>query len=309
MMFANNDNLYIIKSSSFDVQFTVEEWKRLIVNFFVFSNYVGSSYRITNEAELFKQFADNFESNTQTAYKELFALNIIKDINVNGKTFYTLNFAQKSSEIESIIQNEPFEEKSNLIKPTDKEFKNLREEFKDASSRGFPNRGFYYFCTKIDDPNYWVVLIKTKPNLAPYRIILGSMIDENSRIMKIWSATLKVSRINKGKPFIRKWVENIEQQDNMDQTITTQTCFSCLIKKISDVQWKPLHHIYQNQLKPRPRNDDRTTINGIFFVLSTVQMGRYTSNTAQNLLHIYDFKNCNARTRKSMIVSPIILTT
>ena len=193
--------------------------------FFVFRNYVGSSYRITNEAELFKQFADNFENNTQTAYKELFALNIIKDINVNGKTFYTLNFAQKSSEIESIIQNEPFEEKSNLIKPTDKEFKNLREEFKDASSRGFPNRGFYYFCTKIDDPNYWVVLIKTKPNLAPYRIILGSMIDENSRIMKIWSATLKVSKINKGKPFIRKWVENIEQQACGNNRLFSRSAF------------------------------------------------------------------------------------
>ncbi len=110
----------------------------------------------------------------------MFSSKIIEDIKVNGKTFYTLNFAEKSSEIESIIKNEPFEEKSN-IKPTDKEFR-----FRDASSRGFPNRGFYYFCTKKDDPNYWIVLIKTKPNLPPYRIILGSITDKNSR--KIWRA-------------------------------------------------------------------------------------------------------------------------
>ena len=208
---------------------TVEEWKRRIVKFFVLRSHLGNSYRITDEAELFKQFAGNFENNTQTAYEELFSSKIIEDIKVNGKTFYTLNFAQKSSEIESIIKNEPFEEKSNLIKPTDKELKNLREEFRDASSRGFPNKGFYYFCTKIDDPNYWIVLIKTKLNLPPYRIILGSMTDKNSRIMKIWRATLKVSKINKGEPFIRKWVENIEQKACGNNRLPSRSAFHIFV--------------------------------------------------------------------------------
>ena len=54
---------------------------------------------------------------------------IIEDVKANGKVFYTLNFFEKSSEIESIIKNEPFGEKSDLIKPTDKEFKGLKEEF------------------------------------------------------------------------------------------------------------------------------------------------------------------------------------
>ncbi len=209
--------------------FTVEEWKRRIVKFFVLRSHSGNSYRITDETELFKQFAGNFENNTQTAYEELFSSKIIKDIKVNEKVFYTLNFTQKSSEIESIIKNEPFEEKSNLIKPTDKEFKDLREEFRDASSRGFPNRGFYYFCTKTDDPNYWIVLIKTKPNLSPYRIILGSMTDKNSRIMKIWRATLKVSKINKGEPFIRKWVENIEQKACGNNRLPSRSAFHIFV--------------------------------------------------------------------------------
>ncbi len=209
--------------------FTVEEWKRRIVKFFVLRSHSGNSYRITDEAELFKQFAGNFENNTQIAYEELFSSKIIEDVKVNGKTFYTLNFSQKSSEIESIIKNEPFEEKSNLIKPTDKEFKDLREEFRDARSRGFPNRGFYYFCTKTDDPNYWIVLIKTKPNLPPYRIILGSMTDKNSRIMKIWRATLKVSKINKGEPFIRKWVENMEQKACGNNRLPSRSAFHIFV--------------------------------------------------------------------------------
>ncbi len=196
---------------------------------FVLHSHSGNSYRITDEAELFKQFAGNFESNTQIAYEELFASEIIEDVKVNGKAFYTLNFSQKSSEIESIIKNEPFEEKSNLIKPTDKEFKDLQEEFRDASSRGFPNREFYYFCTKTDDPNSWVVLIKTKPNLPPCRIILGSITDKNSRIMKIWRATLKVSKINKGEPFIRKWVENIEQKACGNNRLPSRSAFHIFV--------------------------------------------------------------------------------
>ena len=205
--------------------FTVEDWKRRIVKFFVLRSHSGHSYRITDETELYKQFASNFERNTQTAYEELFSSKIIENIKVNGKMFYTLNFAEKSLEIESIIKNEPFEEKSNLIKPTDKEFKDLREEFRDASSRGFPNRGFYYFCTKKDDSTYWIVLIKTKPNLPPYRIILGSITDKNSRIMKIWCATLKVSKINKGESFIRKWVENIEQKACGNNRLPSRSAF------------------------------------------------------------------------------------
>lgn len=208
---------------------TVEEWKRRIVKFFVLRSHPGHSYRITDESELLKQFASNFERNTQTAYEELFSLKIIEDIKVNGKMFYTLNFVEKSSDIESIIKNEPFEEKSNLIKPTDKEFKDLREEFRDASSRGFPNRGFYYFCTKTDDPNYWIVLIKTKPNTPSYRIILGSITDKNSRIMKIWRATLKVSKINKGESFIRKWIENIEQKACGNNRLPSKSAFHIFV--------------------------------------------------------------------------------
>jgi len=209
--------------------YTVNEWKRRIVKFFVYRSKGGTIYRITNEEELFKTFASNFERNTQTAYEELRADNIIEEYRNNRLPFYTLNFSEKSQEIIEIIKNEPFEEKSNIIQPTDKDFKNLREEFKDASSRGWPNRGFYYFCTKIDDPNDWVVLIKTKPNVKPYRIILGSLESKGSRISKIWRATQKVSKINKGEPFIRKWVENIEQKACGNNRLPSRSAFQIFV--------------------------------------------------------------------------------
>ncbi len=75
--------------------YSVEEWKRRIVKFFVFRSYFGNSFKVTNEAEIFRQFASNFERNTQTAYEELFSQGINEEIIVNSKTFYTLNFSKK----------------------------------------------------------------------------------------------------------------------------------------------------------------------------------------------------------------------
>lgn len=91
------------------------------------------------------------------------------------------------------------------------------------------NRGFYYFCTKTDDPNYWIVLIKTKPNTPPYRIILGSITDKNSCIMKIWNAILKISKINKGESFIRKWIENIGQKACDNNQLPSMSAFHIFV--------------------------------------------------------------------------------
>ncbi len=191
----------------------------------MFRSYGGRSYRITKEEELFNSFASNFERNTQIAYEELRAAKIIEKYRDNSQIFYGLNFSDKRQEIDSIIKNEPFEAKSNIIKPTADDFKGLKEVFRDAGSRGWPNRGFYYFCNNTNDPNFWIVLIVTKPNVKPYRIILGSIKSKDDRIMKIWRATLKVAQVNKGQPFIRKWVENIEQEACGNNRLPSRSAF------------------------------------------------------------------------------------
>ena len=204
-----------------------------MVKFFIFSSVKGMEFKIKDEHELFRYFASNFERNTQTAYDELLSAEIIKKyprvLDKSIRTYYTLNFSEKSQEIEAIIKNEPFEAKSNIIKPSDNDFTNLREEFRDASTRGWPNRGFYYFCTSIVDPNYWIVLIKTKPNVKPYRIVLGSLEDKGSKISKIWKAVLKVSKTKKGEPIIRKWVENIEQKACGNNRLPSRSAFQIFV--------------------------------------------------------------------------------
>ncbi len=210
--------------------FTVEEWKVRIVKIFVFRSQSNTIYNVVNADKLYQQFADNFEKNTQTAYEQLLSSKIIERIQIDKKTFYALNFTEKSSEISQMIKSEPFMEKSGLIQPTDKEFRGLKEEFRYVSSRRWPNRGFYYFCTKTTDPNSWIVLIKTKPAVVPYRIILGSTTDKKSRIMRIWKAVLKVSKIHGDAPFIRKHVENIEPKACGNNRLPSKSAFHIFVE-------------------------------------------------------------------------------
>ncbi|RNJ78951.1 MAG: hypothetical protein D9C04_06235 [Nitrosopumilus sp. B06] len=202
-------------------------WKRKIVKYFVLRS-VGLSHIIKDERDLFKHFARYFEKNTQIAFEELQTEKIVEKYKINRKMFYGLNI-EKRQEIERIIKNEPFGEKADLIRPTKEESKGLKEIFKDTSSREWPNRGFYYFYTKLDEPNYLIVLIKVKPNSKPNKIILGSIKDKKSRIIKIWNATLKVSKTNKGKPFIRRWVENIEQKACGSNRLPSKSAFHIFV--------------------------------------------------------------------------------
>lgn len=208
--------------------YDVEEWKRKIVKYFVSRSPV-TPHVITDERSLFKYFARHFDRNAQTAYEELQGDKIIEKYTTGAKTFYGLNFFDNKSEIERMIKNEPFGKKSDWIKPTREECKGLKEIFRDASSRGWPNRGFYYFYTRLDDPDYWIVLIKVKPNAKPNKVILGSTVNKKSRIMKIWNAVLKVSKTNKGKPFIKKWVENIEQKACGNNRLPSKAAFHIFV--------------------------------------------------------------------------------
>ncbi len=47
--------------------------------------------------------------------------------------------------------------------------------------------------------------------------------------MKIWRATLKVSKINKDKSFIRKWVENIEQKACGNNRLPSKSAFQIFV--------------------------------------------------------------------------------
>lgn len=228
---------YISRLGSFVVQ-TVDTWKRRIVRHFVFRSYGERSYRILKESTLFEHFAGNFETNAQAAYEQLLQDGIIEKQVVGSKTFYGLDFVHKSNEIESLVKGDPVEETAGMMRPSDNEIKDLDEVFRDHT-RGPSNMGHYYFYTKKSDSDYWVVMVKSKPNARPSKIIMGSLADENSRIMKIWRAAVKVSEVNRGSPFIRKWVENVDQQACGNNRQPSRAAF----KIFEYIGWLEVSHI------------------------------------------------------------------
>lgn len=202
---------------------SVDWWKRRIVRFFVFRSYGKRSYRIQKESTVFRHFAGNFDANAQAAYEQLRQEGVIREYAGGSEKFYGLDFIHKIKEIDLLVEDNPAAETAGMIRPSDDEVKDLNYMFWDRT-RGRPNSGYYYFYTKKDDSDYWVVMIRTKPGAKPYKIIMGSITDKNSRISKIWRATTKVAEMNKG-PFIRKWVENMDQQACGNNRLPSRAAF------------------------------------------------------------------------------------
>lgn len=162
--------------------------------------------------ELRWQFGSNFDINAQAAYDDLSNSGIIRAVTIGGERFYVLDVEGKYKEIMSIISGEPSSDVSEMIRPDEKEFKGLKEAFRTESDRKWPSRGHYYFCTLEPDPHSWVVPIKARPLQKPYRVKLGSTKDSNSRIMRIWAAVEATSKDRGGGPFVRSWVESVDQK-------------------------------------------------------------------------------------------------
>ena len=207
---------------------SVAEWKHRIIKILINRGTYTTSYKILSHPSFIASFGDALDTTSQKAYEELLKSKIIEEYNSNNKIYYSLNFAERTEEIEQILKNEPIDEKSDLIIPQE-ELIGLKERFRDASSRGWPNRGFYYHCTDSSDINFWITLIKTRPAIKPYKIILGSTQDKKSRIMRIWKGVVKVSKTNNGEPFIRKWVENIEQEACGNNRLPSRCAFSIFV--------------------------------------------------------------------------------
>ena len=176
-----------------------------------------------NEQELRDNFASNFENSTHIAYNELMRDEIIK--RKDGQIpSYTINYS-KSQKIRSPVNDETDETRADIIQPNIKDIKNLHYEFHDISSKSLPNKGVYYFYTKNDNSDFWITLIIPKPNVKPYKIILGSLKIKNLRISQIWHAVQKISKINNDGQFIRKCVENIEQKACGNNRLPSRSAF------------------------------------------------------------------------------------
>jgi len=208
---------------------SVEEWIRRILEYFVDRSFYRA-YKITRKEEIFESFGSHLDDNAYVAFLELEQKGLILHYTSNGDDFYTIDIYEKEEEIKKIIENENLDKKSEMMQPDESEVQGLEHKFTTRGFRTHPAQSSYYHYTLKDDESAWLTLHKTKPAGKGYRIILGSFKDPNSRISKIWKATVKIGNDNPG-GFRRKQVENIEQQACGNNRLPSKAAFDVFVYK------------------------------------------------------------------------------
>lgn len=207
---------------------TVAFWKQRILEYLVArSRYVA--YKTTLEGEIERQYAGSINTNYYAAWEELKEEGILCERNVLGYPQASLYLVQKKDKIRYYLRLSPCDMRAKIIRPTPEELKGLKIIFDSSSERKYPNQGIYYYCKKTDNPNFWVVLIKHAPNKKATKVILGSQLDDSSRISKIKRATKLVSRLSGHAEFIRKNVEDIEQAACGNNRIPSKCAFDVFV--------------------------------------------------------------------------------
>ncbi len=207
---------------------TVIFWKQRILEYLVArSRHIV--YRTSFEREMERQYSRFIDDNYHLALQELRDEEILYERNMGGYLETSLYIIQKKDKIRYYLRMTPNDVRAEIIQPSSKELKGLKIIFDSSSERKYPNQGIYYYCKKIKDPTFWVVLIKHSPIKKATKVILGSNLDDSSRISKIKRATKLVSRLNNHKDFVRKKVEDIEQAACGNNRIPSKCAFDVFV--------------------------------------------------------------------------------
>lgn len=185
---------------------SIRHWMGLILAFML--STTNHEIRCSSKEKIFGKLAGQhyLDSNTHIAWETLLRDRLTEQ--VDGK-FFTIDFSKKTQILE-LINGKSIEEEAEIMQPQKAEFEGLDLVFVTESMRDIQGQGKYYFCTRKDDPQYWVVLVKTSVIGQADRYNLGSFNDLESKISKIWAATQTAAKQAKDGRFIRKRVEEIE---------------------------------------------------------------------------------------------------
>src|SRR5205807_299508 len=129
-----------------------------------------------------------------------------------------------------ILHGETEKGNAELVQPDESETIGLKLVFTKPADQKLLHRGNYYYYVKEDNNSHWVVLQKTKIATPAYRIILGSEKDENSRICRIWKATVVIGKEN-DMLVIRKQVEDKDQRACGNNRLPSKAAFDVFVHK------------------------------------------------------------------------------
>ena len=221
--------------------------------------------RASSKEKILRNFGFHVDQNTDIAFLSLIRDELVVIVELKNSKYYTINFDQ-AVEIRRIISDVSNEEKFEIIQPSEEEFQGLNLMFQTESGRDFPNQGIYYYCTKKDDDSNWVVLLKTKVLGKAGRISLGSFNDSNSRISKIWHATVTAANESKDGTFNRKKVEDLEPKACGNNRQPSKAAFDIFKKSelIKKIDMRGNSEIYMLGIaKPQVQNLDSIFIESV----------------------------------------------
>ena len=190
----------------------IDEYKKIIVEYFVSRSSHGVLYKARNERGIFRRFGNRNVKEMQEAFNQLVKEKIIITEMSNENRYYLLDFIDKPSQIREILRKEPFIKRAKMFKPEKEFFDGFDNIFNRVTERTWPNRGTYYYCIKKDNPEFWKIVIRTKPNVKPTVYALGDLKDPESRIAKMWQVILKVWIENEKTPIWKKLAEDADQK-------------------------------------------------------------------------------------------------
>jgi len=207
-----------------------DEWTKRILQFFV-DRSTYRVYKVTRKEEVLESFGSHLDDNAYVAFLSLEKKGLILHYTSNGDDFYTIDLFEKKDQIKKILEDENLDTKSEMMQPDESETEGLEYQFTTRGYRAYPTQSSYYYYTKKVDDSYWLALHKTKPATKAHRIILGSFKDPESRIYRIWKATLKIANENYSKAFLRKRVEDVEQKACGNNRLPSKAAFDVFIYK------------------------------------------------------------------------------
>ncbi len=208
------------------------------------SRYI--TYTTKKETEIERNFTSQIDENFYVALKELVSNGIIHERNVGDMIRHTIDVLKKKDEIKYLLRLDQNETKAELIVPTDAEFEGYDLVFNNASERKYPNQGIYYYTTSKKNSSSWMVLIKHTPIKKAMRVKLGSLDNEQSFIARIWNATKLASQLSQDLKFVRKNVEDLDQQACGNNRIRSKCAFDIFVHlgKLEICGQKGLSKIY-----------------------------------------------------------------
>lgn len=235
------------------VMFSIREWKRRIL---IYVAYGGRHYiRCTTKALILARIGGAMDQDAAMAFDELLGDTLLE--NIDG-AFFIINL-DKRDEIDEYLSADP-EDRLDLSQPLKDKLGEYTYKFAAQSKWKYSNQRTYYYYTKVDDISFWIVITKKTAGGSNDKIVLGSFDDVNSRMSRIWRATIQAAKREPDGKFVRKWVEDLEPEACGNNRIPSGAAFRLFreLKLIELVETKGKTEFYRlTGKKPSRANLDQ----------------------------------------------------